>query len=237
MVVSCVFITLSGCGDSKDKDKELQAAIEKNKELEEKLLASAKKAEEEGTAKPPAVSVCDRTKKIQDIILVKVKKTDCKTVTDKDLAAIKTFIRYREREYPVLKIGDFSGFTSLGVLVIEFDSSVNSMPADLFSGLTSLEELYLDGYGISSVLPTLLSGLSALERIELDFKLTELPVGFFSGLTSLREIHLTDSIESYPEGLFSNLLALKVLNINLSAIDFGEKQRIQAEVGPGVTIE
>ena len=236
-LIICSFVALCGCSDSKDKDKELEAAIEKNKELEEKLLASAKKAEEEGTAKPPAISVCDRTKEIQDIILVKVKKTDCKTVTDKDLAAIKTFVGYGKQDFPVLKTGDFSGLTFLGIIVIEFDNSVNSMPADLFSGLASLEELYVDGTSIDSVPPNLLSGLSALEKIELDFDLTELPVGFFSGLVSLLEIHLNDPIESYPEGLFSNLPALKVLDINQSSMSFGEKQRIQNEVGPGVTIE
>ena len=237
LIVSFVFVALSGCGDSKDKNKALEAALEKNKELEAELLALAKKAEEEGKAKPPAVSVCDRTQVIQEMILSKVQKTDCKAVTDKDLAAIKTFGRYGKEDFPVLKAGDFSGLTSLGILVIEFDILVNSMPADLFSGLASLEELYVDGTSIDFVPPNLLSGLSALEKIKLDFNLTELPTNFFSGLTRLQEMVLYDPIESYPVGLFSNLPALKVLDINQSAIAFDEKRRIQAEVGPDVEIK
>ena len=235
LIISCVFIALSGCGDSKDKDKELEAAIKANKELEAELLALARKAEEEGKAKSPAVSVCDRTTAIQEIILLKVKKTDCKTVTDKDLAAIKVVMGL-EASLPALKAGDFSGLTSLGALLLGFDNSVNSLSEGLFSDLTSLGMLICYGDNISFLPPNLLSGLSSLEVVNLDFrKLNKLSVDFFSGLTNLQVIVLEDNIRNYPEGLFSNLPSLKGLEIGFLLSE--EKQRIQAEVGSDVKIK
>ena len=78
MLCSCV--VLQGCSGSKgnsskaDNNEELQATIKKYEELEAERLQSAQAAEKEGTAKAPAVSVCDRAEGMQKIILFKVKK-------------------------------------------------------------------------------------------------------------------------------------------------------------------
>ena len=132
-IISCFFII--GCSGSKgnsskdtSENEELQAAIKKNEELEAQLLKLAQEAEKKGTAKPPAVSVCDRTEKIQEIILFKVKKTDCSAVTDQDLLAIRT-IKSEER-LSSLVATDFSGLSSLVVLDIKVGFNASNLSAD-----------------------------------------------------------------------------------------------------------
>ncbi|MDE0119372.1 MAG: hypothetical protein OXM55_05130 [Bdellovibrionales bacterium] len=236
-LMSYSFFILSGCDDS--KDKELKAALEKNKELEEELLALARTEEEEGKANPPAVSVCDRTKELQDIILFKVKKTDCKAVTDKDLAAIKTIMEYHyvnKRSLPILKKGDFSGFTSLVSLYIDFNPSVKTVSADFLqtSDLSSLKEIWLIG-GVNSVSPNLLSSLSSLESVQLDFyNVIRLPSGLLSGLTNLQSISIYYQ-KVFFKGFFSSLPALHTIYISKGVSDETNK-RIQEEVGPDVQI-
>ena len=228
LIMTCCFFT--GCGDG-SKDKRIE-------ELEAQLLKQAQEAEAAGKAKPPAVSVCDRTKEVQDLILLKVKKTDCKAVTDQELSSITTIVL----EEPVtLKVNDFSGFTSLGVIMVnlgELDDSDRVqntvLPADVFFGLTSLELLVLSGE-VEALPSGLLSGLTSLERVVLDFYLDDVPADLFSGLTRLQRIVIKS--RNYPAGLFSNLPALKDIDIYYgAAFPEAEKQRIQAEVGEGVRI-
>ena len=228
LMMSCCFF--SGCGDG-SKDKKIE-------ELEAELLKLAQEAEAAGKAKPPAISVCDRTKEIQDLILLKVKKTDCKAVTDQELSSITTVVL----EEPVtLKVNDFSGFTSLGILmVIKLGTLDDSgrlqntvLSADLLSDLTSLEMLFLAGK-VEALPSGLLSGLTSLERVSLDFYLDDVPADLFSGLVNLREIELYS--KNYPEGLFSNLPALRELDIYFGNMPEAERERIQAEVGEGVRV-
>lgn len=242
-VILLSFVTLYGCGDSKD-DK-LQAAIDKNKELEAELLKKA----QEGKAKPPAVSVCGRTKGMQAIILYKVKKTDCKAVTDQDLLSIKTITRdyfevggvvdlssLKANDFPGMKANDFSGLTLLSVLMLPIDRSVDSVPVGMLSGLASLEILVMHGSSnIKVVPPDLLSGSPSLEIVEFDsFLLDDVPVNLFSGLTKVRKIRIYS--QNYPKGLFSNFPSLEELDLALRNISEEAKQRIQAEVGESVRV-
>ena len=217
-IISCFFII--GCSGSKgnsskdtSENEELQAAIKKNEELEAQLLKLAQEAEKKGTAKPPAVSVCDRTEKIQEIILFKVKKTDCSAVTDQDLLAIRT-IKSEER-LSSLVATDFSGLSSLVVLDIKVGFNASNLSADLFSEITSLEILFL--YSASTVnLPSgLLSGLSSLEVINFNFSTRDIPVDLFSGLTVLKELTLDFGIrQTLPSGLLSGLSSLEVCDLD-----------------------
>ncbi len=220
LVVSCAFITLSGCSGSKgngskdtDKNEELQAAIKKNKELEAQLLKAAQEAEKKGTAKPPVVSVCDREEGIQKIILFKVKKEDCNTVTDQDLLAIRTI--KSEEKLGFLRATDFSGLSSLVVLDIKLRLSVNNLPANLFSELTSLEMLFLYNFGTVNLPSGLLSGLSSLEVINFEFSTEDIPTDLLSGLVNLRELTLDfDMRKTLPSGLLSGLTSLEVCDLD-----------------------
>ena len=218
LILSCCFVTLQGCGDS--KDDELQSALDKNKELEAELLKLAREAEQRGEAKPPAVSVCDRTKEVQELILLKVKKTDCKAITDRDLLAIKTI--KIEKWLSTLKATDFSGLNNLIVLDIRLSGEVISLPAGLFSSTPDLEILFLDSKGDSVNIPSgLLSGLSSLEIINFEFsRNTNIPEDFLSGLISLKELNLDlGTRQTLPSGLLSGLTSLEVCNLDWTWLD------------------
>ena len=237
LIISCSFVTLYGCNDTEKGSKDtagsekLEAAIKKNKELEEKLLKLAQEAEKKGITKPPTVSVCDRTIEIQEIILLKVKKTDCKDVTDRDLSAIKTLIL---RDMPALEATDFSGFTGLVTLDLDFEYFVKSVPDDLLSHLVSLEVLTLSSYKFTL---NPLSELSSLEIIIFYRFPKDPPVDLFSDLTNLREISIHDlASKTFPEGLFSNIPSLERVDLAI-LVSAEEKQRIQAEVGEGVEVK
>ncbi len=239
LMISCCFFI--GCDDG-SKDKKIE-------ELEAELLRLAQEAEKRGEAKPPAVSVCNRTKGMQAIILYKVKKTDCKAVTDQDLLSIKTIIRdyfevggvadlssMKANDFPGMQANDFSGLTLLSVLVLPVDTSVDSLPVGMLSGLASLEILVMHGSSsIKAVPPNLLSGSPSLEIVEFSsFLLDDVPVNLFSGLTKVRKIKIYS--QNYPKGLFSNLPSLEELDLELWNMSEEEKQRIQAEVGEGVRV-
>ena len=217
-IISCFFII--GCSGSKgnsskdtSENEELQAAIKKNEELEAERLQSAQEAEKAGTAKPPAVSVCDRTEEMQKIILFKVKKEDCNAVTDQDLLAIRTI--KSEEKLSSLKATDFSGLSSLVVLDIKVRSNVNNLSADLFSELTSLEILFLYSFGTVNLPSGLLSGLSSLEVINFEFSTKDIPADLFFGLTFLRELTLDLGIrETLPSDLLSGLFSLEVCDLD-----------------------
>ena len=213
LIILFCFVNLYGCGGS--KDDELQAALDKNKELEAQLLKKAQEAEATGKAKPPAVSVCNRTPEMQEIILFKVKKTDCKAVTDQDLLAIKT-IKSGKR-LSALRAEDFSGLSSLVVLDIDFTRL--NLSAGLFSHLISLEILILDGF--SAVLTSgLLSGLSSLEIIDFDFDTADIPEDLFSGFISLRRLTLDfGNRPTVPGRLLSGLSSLEVFDFSWTILD------------------
>jgi len=96
--------------------------------------------------------------------------------------------------------------------------------ADLFSGLSSLERIYLDRNSLSSIPAGLFSGLSNLKTIYLgdNNSLSSVPADLFSGLTNLQSIGLHgNSLSSVPEDLFSGLTNLQwiyLFNNNLSSV-------------------
>ena len=67
-----------------------------------------------------------------------------------------------------------------------YTADIKSLQPGDFSGLTALERLELDGNELTSLPDNVFSGLTALERLYLyGNELTSLPAGVFSGLTAL----------------------------------------------------
>ena len=93
------------------------------------------------------------------------------------------------------------------------NSSLGSLPATQFSGLTKLRVLQLHNIGMTELPAGLFSGLSELREIHLDSNgLPSLPVGVFSGLSKLDTLFLAkNQLTSLPAGLFSGLTALTTL--------------------------
>ena len=95
------------------------------------------------------------------------------------------------------------------------DFSSDSLPADVFDGLTSLERLYLHGSGLTSLDGGLFDGLTALQRLSLnnnDFSSDSLPADVFDGLSGLQWLYLYgSSLTSLDEDLFDGLTALQRL--------------------------
>ena len=145
----------------------------------------------------PVTPVCDRTRIIQQAILKKSGKTNCKNVTVEDLQAIVALIlgsSHPMSTYPAifsLKSGDFSGLTSLKILNLA-GNELRTLPPGIFNGLISLEVLSLeDNSSLKNLTPEI-----------------------FNGLVSLKELHLGGCcVESLPPNVFSTLAVLEYLNL------------------------
>ena len=125
------------------------------------------------------VPVCDRTPEVRDEIVKLVPEvSDCADVTESHLAEIRRdfFHGGLERVYVLgfpstrrlpppplreLKVGDFSGLSSLRTLYLD-RTGLMTLPEGIFSGLSSLEALYLDNNGLSTLPAEVFSGLSSL---------------------------------------------------------------------------
>ena len=116
---------------------------------------------------------------------------------------------------PHLPADIFSGLPSLERIRLN-ESQLTSLPAGIFSGLASLEILNLDENQLSSLPEGLLSGLVSLEEIHLnENQLTSLPAGILSGLTSLEGLYLyNNQLPSLPEGLLSGLPSLEEIHLH-----------------------
>ena len=121
-------------------------------------------------------SVCDRTSQVRDVIVSAVSGvSNCANITTTHLAAIlELYVPVTADNTGIrsLQSGDFAGLTGLEYLSLHNNNPVESgrtltLPADIFDGLTSLEELDLGGNAIQS-----------------------LPTGVFDDLTALTDLNL-----------------------------------------------
>ena len=170
-------------------------------------------------------------------------------MTEAHLAAIYS-LNLNNKNITALKEGDFDGLTSLIRLSIgsnPFSSlpegifsgsdfthyvgpgwggQISSLPADVFSGLTSLTTLILPANKLSSLPAGLFTGLSSLEHISLwQNQLSSLPAGIFTSLTSLTAIDFkSNQISSLPADVFSGLSSLTTIRLGsnqLSSLPVG----------------
>ena len=162
--------------------------------------------------------VCDRTEQVRDEIVYQAGVSTCGGVTDADLAGI-TFLGLSFAEITLLKEGDFSGLTSLQELHLN-GNELSSLAAGVFSGLTSLERLDLQENQLSLLPAGVFSGLTSLRELDLDSnQLSSLAASVFSGLTSLQELNLSgNALSSLDAGVFSGLTSLQELNLYDNAL-------------------
>ena len=88
-------------------------------------------------------SVCDRTPQVRDAIVALVPVSDCADVTNIHLAGIGVLDLSRS-SIVTLQEGDFAGLANLYNLALN-DNNLMALPGGVFSGLTALDFLLLDG--------------------------------------------------------------------------------------------
>ena len=180
------------------------------------------------------VSVCDRTPQVREAIMDLVHETapSLECSDDDSLRYILSEIlslNLNSERITALKKADFSGLTSLNYLYLD-DNYLTSLPEGIFSGLSSLKLIYLFENDLTSLPEGIFSGLTSLTYLRLDENdLISLPEGIFSGLPSLTYLSLHDNaLTSLPEGIFSGLPSLNYLYLYTARLDDQSKQYLKS---------
>ncbi|MYB22522.1 MAG: leucine-rich repeat protein [Chloroflexi bacterium] len=170
-----------------------------------------------------AVSVCDRTPSVRDL-LVSIVRKECADITADDLAKVSKIRIRNPEQLTTLKTGDFEGLRNVTELSL-WNHALTTLPKDIFQQLYSLEELDLSirtgpfgGRGGLMALPeNLFAGLSGLRELDLsgNARLRTLPDGVFESLTSLHTLNLEEcGLTTLPDGAFRGLSGLQVLDLS-----------------------
>ena len=132
----------------------------------------------------PPVNICDRTPQVRDTILTASADSDCTAVTD---LAVITTLDLRAQSITALQSGDFAGLSALGQLNLFNNNLDETLPLDIFAGLTTVDELFINRNNFAS-----------------------LPVGIFDGLMALANLALHDNPftpgTGLPAGIFDDVL-------------------------------
>ena len=166
--------------------------------------------------------ICDRTPQVRDALVAAIPEvSDCAEVTTAHLTGI-TRLRLRASGITILRENDFSGLNSLQDLWLSHNS-LRSLPEGVFSELGSLKSLGLSGNSLDALPESVFMGLHSLQQLFLhDNRLHLLPEEVFRGLNNLRELTLYEnSLSTLPEGVFNGMDSLQGLilsNNNLSVL-------------------
>ena len=116
----------------------------------ERLLSrSAASSTHTVTISAPSGGICDRTSQVRDKLLELTGVAGCGNVTSTHLEGVTSLI-VSQSSISSLKAGDFSGLTKLTHLKLD-NNSLTSLPTGIFSGLSSLQELDLRSNSLSSL--------------------------------------------------------------------------------------
>ncbi len=175
-------------------------------------------------------SVCDRTSQVRDVIVSEVSGvSNCANITTTHLAAILEldFDPANNRSIHSLQSGDFAGLTGLKVLNLHNNNPVGSgrtltLPADIFDGLTSLEELDLGRNAIPSLPTGVFDDLTVLTDLNLNGgDIASVSANVFSRLSNLELLNLTSSAPALPAGIFDGLTKLTRLVLHSPSLSSG----------------
>ena len=167
--------------------------------------------------------VCERTPQVRDAIVAAVPGiNDCKDITEAHLAAITRLSlswNVSREKITSLKVGDFSGLTSLEVLWLSHNS-LTSLPEGIFNGLLSLKAIDLLYNNINSIPSNMFKGLTSLKRLDLQGnRLTSLSTKWFDDLSSLETLSFNgNSLTELPTNVFDRLTSLKSLNLSSNSL-------------------
>ena len=190
-------------------------------------------------AQTPSPSVCDRTSQVRDVIVSAVSGvSNCANITTTHLAAILD-LEFSNRDNTgihSLQSGDFAGLTGLEFLSLHdnnprLSGRTLTLPADIFDGLTSLEELDL-GRNVIPSLPTgVFDDLTALTVLNLvGGDIASVSANVFSRLSNLESLYLTSTAPTLPAGIFDGLTKLTELELGSSSTSFSGMTSIRSDL-------
>ena len=189
-------------------------------EPSESVGATTLQAPEEQNTARQTTGVCDRTDEVENAIVAAVSGvTTCGAITTTHLGGILSLDLFN-KGISSLQSGDFDGLTALTTLNLTSNNDLESLPADIFNGLTGMTHLDLSGNDLESLPADVFDGLTALTTLDLrNNDLESLPAGVFDGLTALTTLRFTsNSLESLPAGVFDELTALETLDLDSNAL-------------------
>ncbi|MDE2975259.1 MAG: cadherin domain-containing protein [Gemmatimonadota bacterium] len=159
----------------------------------------------------------DRTPQVRDAIVTAAGVTSPEEVTEAHLSAM-TSLDLSDSTIVSLNAGDFEGLTSLEVLLLN-NNQLTFLPVGVFNELTSLQHLDLNNNSLTFLPIGIFGGLASLEGLLLDNNpLRALPEAVFSGLTSLQSLSLNSNTLTFlPAGIFNGLTALQALDLSDNA--------------------
>ncbi len=168
------------------------------------------------------VDICGRSQDVRDRILRNIpNQSNCATVTADQLSAI-TELNFRIGDLRALQEGDFAGLTNLHKLDLgNMDLPSESIPANLFAGLSNLKILAMDNGALRTLPETIFAPLTSLENLELSQNRNlALPSNLFNGLASLKRLDLWNANvrSSVSPDLFSSLSSLETLILGSNGV-------------------
>ena len=140
------------------------------------------------------VGICDRTTQVSAALVAQIPQaSDCSEVTLPMLQAFTLPLNLSGTSIASLQAIDFVGLSSLTEMRLS-DNSLTSLPAGIFDSLTSLLHLDLADNELASLPEGLLSNSTQLLSLRLqNNELTALPSGFFTNITAVNEINLSNN--------------------------------------------
>ena len=168
-------------------------------------------------------SMSERTPQVRDAIVAAVPGVNSAAdVTEAHLAAITRVSlswNVSREKITSLKVGDFSGLTSLEVLWLSHNS-LTSLPEGMFNGLSSLEVIDLLENNINSIPSNMFKGLTSLKRLDLQGnRLTSLSTEWFDDLSSLETLSFDgNALTELPTNIFDRLISLKSLDLGSNSL-------------------
>eukprot|EP00049_Salpingoeca_infusionum_P014574 m.275556 g.275556 ORF g.275556 m.275556 type:complete len:1468 (+) comp15697_c1_seq7:91-4494(+) len=162
---------------------------------------------------------------LRELLLV---RNNIALVRSRDLALLGN-LEHLELSHNALEniaTGAFDDLTSLKLLVLSDNVRLTSLPDGLFSSLSSLERVHMDGLGLTSISLTTFLGLSRLDSISLARNsLTAIPTRLFSAVPQVRRVDLSNNnLFSLPSTLLwplVNLTSLHVAENSITALATG----------------
>ena len=158
-----------------------------------------------------ALGICDRTPQVRTRLVVVTSTDVCRNVTPRHLARVKK-LSVSGRQIASLQAHDFSGLVSLEELYLS-DNNLTDLPEGIFQELNKLKQLSLAGNSLTSLPQGIFEGLTRLEVLWLGGNpLTSLPERIFKEVGTLKQLFLGgNSLTSLPQGIFEGLTLLEVL--------------------------
>ena len=174
--------------------EQVDALAASNQTLARQLSATSTPPPSNASATPPSSNgICSRTPEVQEAILVTLRLSSCRFVTDDEL--------YRIREWRSLS----------GSSRNDIDWITPPQPGD-FSGLVNLQ--FLTGVdGDFTLLEGTFQGLSGLKHLNVN--VSAMDQGAFQGLSGLK--YLNVKVSTVAPGAFQGLPALEHLEVSIGA--------------------